>query len=76
VFGVVVRGIGIYFIAAGLEQGLLGVARAAGIDLGPNSTVTRDLIYLGINCLVGLAFLASAKEIASAAFKGDDSDPA
>ena len=72
--GVGIRLIGIYFICDGLVQGLLAVTRLAGFDLGPTSTAARTFAFFAVDSLGGLAFLASAKEIAAAAYRGRDAD--
>ena len=64
VAGVGVRLIGVYWISCGLIDLLLGVARAAGANLGTASTPERDLIFAALNALVGFSFLASAHQIA------------
>ena len=74
VLGVGIRLIGIYFIASGMADGILGLARVIGIEMGASSNAARDFVFLGTNLLVGMLFVASGKELAIAAYRGGDSD--
>jgi hypothetical protein len=62
-FGVGVRIIGIYWVSTGLIDWLLAAVRGAGVNLGPSSSVERDLIFGALNGVIGMLFVAGARDL-------------
>ncbi len=69
-----VRLIGLVFMCDGLLQGLLGLARELGVDIGAASTAKRDLLLCAVYFVGGFSFVASARELATARYRGGSSD--
>lgn len=70
--GLVIRGIGIYFLMEALYDGLLGMLRSLGFQMGASSTWQRDLCFMVASGVAGFAFMASADEIAKLAYPARD----
>ena len=64
-FGAGVRVVGVYWVSTGLVDWLLAAVRGAGVNLGPSSSVERDLIFGALNSIIGFLFVAGARDLAA-----------
>jgi hypothetical protein len=69
ILGVVVRAIGIYFAGNGLTDGVSGLIRVSGVYVGGSTTWQSNTVACVAYLVVGIAFLASAEDVARLLYK-------